>query len=514
MFKKWDSGFITVGQGIFAHGSTREKTIRRALGQGSLSEADKVMATAGCLCRAVARDGKMHVMSVSFPLTPGVPDQFFAFANPIARDNFMRALETRPLDSVRENEHELGFWLKGCLVLEACTKGIKSFVSSVMKQVHCRVLDQVKEGIARDIGVCENDDFLLNWDCSTCSEADKKGFTDDAPVFLYFRAMDANGVVHCENLHKKEIAHYLLPQKLHFCYLKNIPAGLFLDSDVISPNSPLFLCRNPNDNPDSKEFKSSSFILLRGMDFHSNEPHLIPFSVRICRTSGDGPIFRAVLCSSRRGHTKVLVESYRSNTPLPKSKSEDSLSFGFWTVNDEGPNIQEVNHRVKPGDVLCFYGPNLPHGILPEQRYLAIETSTSSIWSFNVKGPIVCPASALAADAFTPDQASLVAVRRSPIGRYVYGMLAHVHVRMLFVQFIDSNFTTRNFHSASLGFETLLFRYISEHPKWLINIGLASKPSCFLPVTENSASFSAAKPTAKSMFSMRVVHAAVSSCST
>ena len=53
------------------------------------------MPIAGCVCTAVARDGKPHVMSVSFPrnVLKTEPEQCFAFATSGERDSFMRALQ-------------------------------------------------------------------------------------------------------------------------------------------------------------------------------------------------------------------------------------------------------------------------------------------------------------------------------------------------------------------------------------------------------------------------------------
>ena len=73
-----------------AYGSTGDKAVSRALGGGSSADGHAVMPIAGCVCTAVARDGKPHVMSVS---APGVPEQCFAFATSGARDSFMRALQ-------------------------------------------------------------------------------------------------------------------------------------------------------------------------------------------------------------------------------------------------------------------------------------------------------------------------------------------------------------------------------------------------------------------------------------
>jgi hypothetical protein len=90
--KHWDNGFITMSGSFMAYGKTGDKAINRALDGGRPHFVDKAMSIAGCVCTAVARDSRPHVMSVSFPATPGVPEQCFAFATSAARDSFMRAL--------------------------------------------------------------------------------------------------------------------------------------------------------------------------------------------------------------------------------------------------------------------------------------------------------------------------------------------------------------------------------------------------------------------------------------
>ena len=77
---------------LLAYGSTKEKAVSRALGRGSSADGHAVLPIAGCVCTAVARDGRPHVMSVS---APGVPEQCFAFATSGERDSFMRALKTK-----------------------------------------------------------------------------------------------------------------------------------------------------------------------------------------------------------------------------------------------------------------------------------------------------------------------------------------------------------------------------------------------------------------------------------
>ena len=93
VFKKWDTKSITMSGIFMAYGSTGEKAVSRALGEGSSIDGKAAMPIAGCVCAAVARDGRPHVMSVSFPASSGVVEQCFAFASSGARDSFMRALQ-------------------------------------------------------------------------------------------------------------------------------------------------------------------------------------------------------------------------------------------------------------------------------------------------------------------------------------------------------------------------------------------------------------------------------------
>ena len=92
-FKKWDTVSITMSSSFMAYGSTGEKAVSRALGGGIPIDGIASMTIAGCVCTAVARDGRPHVMSVLFPASSGVPEQIFAFASSGARDSFMWTLQ-------------------------------------------------------------------------------------------------------------------------------------------------------------------------------------------------------------------------------------------------------------------------------------------------------------------------------------------------------------------------------------------------------------------------------------
>ena len=79
-----------------SYGSTEDKAVSRALGS-STTDANAVMSIAACVSTAITREGKTHVMQLSFPATPSVPDQYFAFATSNARDSFMRALQAKSI---------------------------------------------------------------------------------------------------------------------------------------------------------------------------------------------------------------------------------------------------------------------------------------------------------------------------------------------------------------------------------------------------------------------------------
>ena len=111
-------------------------------------------------------------------------------------------------------ESERALWLKAVLILEACTKGVKPFVAKVMQRLHSRVVENVKQDVARDVGACDDED----WNCSTCGDADDVKFTENGPVALDICTMDSNGVADCQT------AHYLKPYTLKPCRLRNIPS--------------------------------------------------------------------------------------------------------------------------------------------------------------------------------------------------------------------------------------------------------------------------------------------------
>ncbi len=317
------------------------------------------------------------------------------------------AFQKKPI-SLPTADDERTLWLKACLILEACTKGVKPFVATVMRQTHQQILDNVRQGIMRDLLTCENEE----WDCSTCSDADDAKFTENAPVALTIRTMDSNGISDCGVPHELK-AHALKP-----CRLSSIPALCFSDCDGLSPTLPLLICPNPADVSNSK---SSTFLLLHCSQPMPTQPQLTPFVVTRCEPSEPALQFHAVLCNSRPGHTAQLVKSFLSQQPPPfihtnaRGESPD-LSFAFWSLQSDDQVFKEFKHGVKSGHILRFEGGEenpLPPEMKSGSRYLV---TIATDFSFNVCGPILTPILPLTAESYPADDAPLV-IRRSPIAR-------------------------------------------------------------------------------------------------
>ncbi len=333
----------------------------------------------------------------SFPSTPS--DKF----GPKSAHYFQDDASDSPLNpenSIRWSTLERNLWLKACLVLETCTKGVWPFVGMVMKRVHSRANENVQQDIKRDFNVCEHED----WDCNTCEEAAEPTFTENGPVSLSVHMMDPNGIASCTS------AHNLKPRVLKPCRLMDIPLGCFSDADQISPTSPLLIYSNPT--VDGGKTESSSFILLHDMKPTRDDPFLTPFLVTRCESSGPAlKPFHAVLCSSRRGYTKQLLISLSLRQEPPRIDGE--VTFAFWAVGIPtaglGSEFSELKHGAKKGNILCFDGGEsnrLPRGIVKGRRYLVSDVTD---FSFNICGPIISPILSLTSP--------FVVIRKAPVGR-------------------------------------------------------------------------------------------------
>ncbi len=96
-FRKWDSGFLSFGKSLVGIGSTKHKSLMRALGLDvAAGDRNKSVAFANCIPRAVGEyAGRQHVIAVVFEHS--ISERFFAFENPAKRDLFMQLLVVRDL---------------------------------------------------------------------------------------------------------------------------------------------------------------------------------------------------------------------------------------------------------------------------------------------------------------------------------------------------------------------------------------------------------------------------------
>jgi hypothetical protein len=331
--------------------------------------------------------------------------QIFGSDSSLNLSDFAPSPLSNPIDSYSSLERNL--WLKACLILQTCTKGVKPFVGTVMERLLSRVIENVKQDIARDFRACEVED----WDCKFYNcEADTK-FTENGPVTLTVNEMSSSGIVSFAN-------HYLKPRVLKPCRLMNIPSGCFPSSDDLSSASPVLIYPIPDKPVEKKSEKtekneSSSFYLLHNMKPNRND-FLQPFRVSCCDPSEPKLVFHAILCSSRRGHTLQLLKSGREQRQTPeKSGADVELFFGFWALGskaaDGSVSFFELKHGLKQGYIVSFDGDqsnSVPTCIMKGRRYLITEVTD---YSFNICGPIISPTS--------PLTSPFLVIRKSPIGR-------------------------------------------------------------------------------------------------
>lgn len=100
-FKHWDSKHLSVGKSLIGIGSTKDKSLMRALGLDvAAGDRKKSVSFANCIPTAVVEHaGLQHVMAVVYN-DHSIDEQFFAFENSAKRDLFMQLLVVRALPNM------------------------------------------------------------------------------------------------------------------------------------------------------------------------------------------------------------------------------------------------------------------------------------------------------------------------------------------------------------------------------------------------------------------------------
>jgi hypothetical protein len=78
-------------------------------------------------------------------------------------------------------------WLKACLILRACAIGVRPFVGAVMKELHNRVVNEVRETIFEFNSECDDSE----WKCDHLQEKDLA--FDERPSILQVISMQHDG---------------------------------------------------------------------------------------------------------------------------------------------------------------------------------------------------------------------------------------------------------------------------------------------------------------------------------
>ena len=91
--------FIAVGSSHIGFGSSSDKALARALSRDAAAVQDhKAIPLPGCTVRTVAEhDGRKHAMAVAAPALSRPTEKIFAFRDDATRDEFMQAVQVRPL---------------------------------------------------------------------------------------------------------------------------------------------------------------------------------------------------------------------------------------------------------------------------------------------------------------------------------------------------------------------------------------------------------------------------------
>ena len=129
MFKRWYCKYIAVGPTLVAYGSTKDKTISRALGgDAAVGSIESSFPIAGCQVTALeSHHGRSNVMVIA---SPGKSfDNMFAFDSAAARDSFMLLIHARQRSALARDPR-----------LAAVAKVLlKMQLQVALKRKHCHV---------------------------------------------------------------------------------------------------------------------------------------------------------------------------------------------------------------------------------------------------------------------------------------------------------------------------------------------------------------------------------------
>jgi hypothetical protein len=279
----------------------------------------------------------------------------------------------KPVDAGHER------WLKACLILRACARGVRPFVGAVMMKLHRQVIHEVREIVCEYKSECDDSD----WRCE--SLPDEQLRFDDRPSLMQLVSLQHDGTA------TTDVPHRLgNTQSEPFLFSKRNSKGIFAqeeadDSGLLN----LFMRSLPADASTSKVESEKQLVLQKV--FKWDTPYLEPFQVH-CE---DGATFTVVYCqckidgapllvanagkkvASSAEHAASLADSahlaheLQSHTGASASeRKEHDLYCRFWTIEKKNDvKYKPHDHSLLTGNIVSFSGKGLPEGIISGHMY-------------------------------------------------------------------------------------------------------------------------------------------------
>jgi hypothetical protein len=268
------------------------------------------------------------------------------------------------LSSRAEPSHER--WLKACLMLRACGRGVRPFVAEVMKKLHERVITEVNDTFKRYNIIV--DDAALKQKIATSTDS-----FDFRPVEMQLDSFEKTGAV------TTNIPHFCSGTEPFLLSEKN-SLGVFQNEARVLKSKNLVMIP-----------WGSKHSLLMLEAFNSINMCLEPFQV--CRKS-DGSCFTAVYYRCYVGSAHSLVNQYFNSKPLPLvtevNPRDDRRELAFWTVTLScNSQYESSDHSLRHGDFVTFSGKKLPADISSDTQYVILN-SKGSFKSFDI-GTVLLP---------------------------------------------------------------------------------------------------------------------------
>jgi hypothetical protein len=266
-------------------------------------------------------------------------------------------------------------WLKACLIMRHCGRGIRPFVAEVMRILHERVVDEMKQKIACYKSHVDDSD----WTFSTESDVFKNPPFDCRPAELKITSLDADGAAVAHEPHrltckKDEPAERFM--------MSTRAAGLFQNESNVLSSASLHMRSHPAEGQPSDSERERRFIMSDV--FNSSSNFLQPFEVRVHGENGESDVVvTAVYCTCLVDQAPLLVNNFLDGKPPPavKEGGKNNIQQSFWTIS--GPDAKSrytpsIN-TLKTGDVVTFgSGSPLPPCVSSPSRYRVIKAKTKS----------------------------------------------------------------------------------------------------------------------------------------